>query len=128
LYCYDENGLKTRKTFCVHKLIGIYFIPNPENKKEIDHIDNNKLNNSISNLRWVTSSENKRNRRSSINETSPYVGISYDKSRNKWRYQISVNGKKHMKRFDTEREAAIKRDEFILDNELEYFKLNFVHI
>jgi hypothetical protein len=62
------------------------------------------------------------------NITSQYIGVGFDKSRNKWNYQIHFNGKKHMKRFNTEKEAAIKRDEFILDNNLEYFKLNFVHI
>lgn len=127
LYKYDEDGVKTRKTLSLHKLIAIHFIPNPENKPEVDHINNDKLDNSISNLRWVTSSENKRNTRSSKNSSSEYVGVDYDKSRNKWRYQINVNGKRYMKRFDTEREAAIKRDEFIIENKLEYFKLNLIN-
>lgn len=49
-------------TCLVHRLLGLTFIPNPENKPEIDHKDRDKTNNSISNLRWVTGSENKRNR------------------------------------------------------------------
>lgn len=127
---YDDDGVKTKKALVVHRLVAIHFIPNPENKREVDHINNDRLDNSISNLRWVSPSENMRNRSTTgqKNTTSEYMGISYDKARNKWKYQIHFDGKNHMKRFNTEKEAAIKRDEFILDNELEYFKLNFVHI
>lgn len=49
------------KRFYIHRLVAQAFLPNPENKPEIDHIDTNRTNNSISNLRWVTRSENNRN-------------------------------------------------------------------
>jgi len=46
------------KTFSLHKLLALAFIPNPKNAKCVNHIDGNKLNNSIENLEWCTSSEN----------------------------------------------------------------------
>lgn len=47
-----------RKHFRLHRLLAQTFIPNPENKRTVNHIDGNKLNNSLSNLEWATDSEN----------------------------------------------------------------------
>lgn len=45
----------------VHRAVAELFIDNPDNKKYVDHIDGNKHNNRIDNLRWVTASENNMN-------------------------------------------------------------------
>ena len=42
----------------VHRLLAKYFIPNPENKPHVNHIDGNPMNNSLDNLEWVTHLEN----------------------------------------------------------------------
>lgn len=51
-----KNGIGRRMT--VHRLVAISFIPNPLNKKEVNHISGNKHDNSVKNLEWVTRSEN----------------------------------------------------------------------
>lgn len=55
----DENGKFLRqKKANIHRLVAEAFIPNPNNLSDVDHIDRNKHNNSISNLRWVSRIEN----------------------------------------------------------------------
>lgn len=50
------NGKRER--YSVHRLVALCFIPNPDKKLEVNHIDGNKLNNDVSNLEWCTRSEN----------------------------------------------------------------------
>lgn len=52
----SHNG--KRKSYTVHRLVAEAFISNPLNKKTVNHIDGNKLNNDISNLEWSTEKEN----------------------------------------------------------------------
>lgn len=51
---YKDNK---REKVPIHRLVAEAFIPNPENKLTVDHIDGNRQNNSIDNLRWATYSE-----------------------------------------------------------------------
>lgn len=61
-YGYYCLGLRfegrKQKSYLVHRLIAKVFIPNPENKPQINHKDCNKTNNSIDNLEWCTKNEN----------------------------------------------------------------------
>ena len=51
---------KTKKNFHIHVLVARAFLPNPEGKREVNHIDGDKTNNCVENLEWVTGSENTR--------------------------------------------------------------------
>jgi hypothetical protein len=46
------------KGFRIHRIVAKTFIPNPENKPQVNHIDRNVLNNCVDNLEWCTNSEN----------------------------------------------------------------------
>jgi hypothetical protein len=96
----------------IHKLVLTTFEANPENKKCIDHIDNNRLNNELFNLRYATNQENSFNsiiRRDNISGTK---GISFHKQTNKWRARISINNKEiSLGLFDNIEDAKKARQE-----------------
>lgn len=53
---YNDEG--DRKNQSIHRSVAMLYVPNPENKPFVNHIDENKLNNHYTNLEWVTSNEN----------------------------------------------------------------------
>ena len=89
--CLNNNKIKHHKY--IHKLVAEAFLLNPENKKCVDHIDNNKQNNHLINLRFATAKENGQNRSINKNNTSGTKGVSWNKKAMKWTAQIKINGK-----------------------------------
>lgn len=77
----------------VHELVAKTFIHNPENKPCVDHINGNKLDNNVNNLRYATKRENSRNAKLSKANTSGVKGITFDKKSKKWLAQIMINGR-----------------------------------
>jgi len=104
-----------RKTFKIHRLIALHYIPNPNNYECVDHKDRNRQNNSIDNLRWVTKQMNCQNR--GVNNNNK-LGIS-NICRRKYGYEFKIvrNGKRHQKRFKTLEDAIKYKEEYL--NQLE---------
>lgn len=65
-------------TKLIHRLVAECFIPNPNNLREVDHIDRDKQNNHYTNLRWVSSSTNNKNKNAynRLNEKCIYLSES----------------------------------------------------
>ena len=84
----SRNG-KGKKIY-LHKEIAARMFGEEElDGMEVDHIDRNPLNNSRRNLRLVTHQQNCWNRSKGINNTSGVPGVSWDKSKHKWRVHIA---------------------------------------
>ena len=105
---------KVRHQIFVHRLVGTAFVPNPENKPQIDHLDRNKLNNNKDNLCWKTASENCLNRKITLlgtNTDERY--ISFDKNNKRYVYQKRLNNISLKKSFKTLEEAIAYRDNLL---------------
>jgi len=94
----ELNKHGKRKVFLLHRLLYTSFIGDIPECMEIDHINRDKLNNDLSNLRLVTRTENEQNKNNK--------GYYFHKPRQLWRAQISIDKKvKHLGWFKTEIEA-----------------------
>lgn len=87
LYLILYNDIN-KKTLRIHRSVAIHYIPNPNNYPEIDHINRNKKDNRIENLRWATRSMNMLNIGLKNSNTSGHKYIIFRKNRNKWMFQM----------------------------------------
>ena len=87
----------------LHRLLAEAFIPNPENKPTVDHIDRNPSNNDLSNLRWATHYEQHQNMTTTLQfETEDEKRLYVNKRQNDWRIRnkIYLAGAKELREID----------------------------
>lgn len=113
-----KNGKETK--FRIHRLLAQAYIPNIENKECIDHINRDKLDNRLENLRWATKYENSQNKNIYINNTSGEKNISYYKTQDTWKFKKTINKITIHKTFQTLEEAIEFKKQYFIDNNLEY--------
>ena len=105
---YKRITLNDNKHFKVHRLVALAFIPNPNNKSDVDHINNNRSDNRVENLRWSSHKENSQNRSTNKNNTSGVKRI--NKEGKRWRASIGYNNKLiHIGSYKTKEEAIEAR-------------------
>jgi hypothetical protein len=94
----NENG---KKTVLAHRVVAKQFIPNPNNLPLIDHIDRDRLNNNIDNLRWVSMRQNQLNRKDTKH---PYI---YKQNNKTYRVAIDINKQEVYSSCHTDLDQAI---------------------
>lgn len=86
--CFDQDGYikitltnpdRSQSTYRRARMIALTWIPNPENKPEIDHINTDRTDDRVENLKWVTSKENKQNPQTKINRSKVDYGFNRGK-------------------------------------------------
>jgi hypothetical protein len=103
---YILNG--KRKNYLVHRLVAKYFLANPENKSQVNHIDKNKLNNNFLNLEWVTPKENMKHHYDTggIKRNNQTYKGKFGKDHNR-SIQVICNGKTYGSISEASRETGI---------------------
>lgn len=93
--------------YYAHRLAYFYMTGIDPKEKDVDHKDNNGLNNKFDNLRLATRAQNNGNSRKIKKKSSKYKGVSYHKASQKWSAAIMVNYKRiHLCLYEKEEEAA----------------------
>jgi len=110
----------------VHRVIYERFKGQIPENMDIDHIDHEKTNNNIENLDVKSRRDNTSRRRIKKTNKSGFIGVHFHKNANKYQAKIKINGKtKHLGYFDKSIDAAMVRDQFVLDNKMINYSLNF---
>lgn len=105
-----------RKDMSVSRLVAVAFLPNLENLPEVDHINKERQDNRVCNLRWATKGLNRHNQSKKPGTSSIYRGVRWDKRNMRWVAQYKKDYKSyHIGRFISEREAAIAYNNKIIE-------------
>lgn len=128
-WCKNNDGYVVgkinRKSYRIHRYIMIIILGiELTHKQLVDHINNNKLDNTRDNLRVVTNSENSRNRQKQKNASSKYIGVCFAKDKNKWQTNIQINGKSLYAVYDNEIDAAWHYNLMVDKFDLKFSKKN----
>ena len=102
---------KKRAYYKIHRLIAIHFIPNPDNKPCIDHINRIRYDNRIENLRWVTNAENNQNK--SLHKNNKLKEQNISMNGKYFRFIKVSNGVTYQKYFKILEEAIEYRDNYM---------------
>jgi len=112
-YVYYGLSLKGRlRGVAAHRLVAMAFLDGISEGLQVDHIDGNRSNNHVSNLRFATRQENARNRSATTGSHSRFLGVAKDRWRpGRWKASIEVNmddERRHLNlgHYRTEEEAA----------------------
>jgi len=109
-------------TFRNHRLVALYFINNPFNKTDVNHINSNKSDNNIINLEWATRLENMCHfQLKNSKKTSKFTGVCFNKKEKHFEAYIMINTKSIClgRRFKTEEEAYEARCNYEKNNNIE---------
>ena len=101
------------KRIGIHRIVATTFLENPEEKLEVDHINRDKTDNRLENLRWATRSENVQNTGIRSDNTTGYKYISYNKKSNRYTFQKRQGENRVWESFATLDEAIKFSDEFL---------------
>ena len=102
------------KKFLFHRLLATAFIPNPENKPYIDHINGIKDDNRLENLRWVTPSENQRGFRKDRGKFAIITKGGIIKTKYGWIWRYCMNGKRKSKTMKSKEDLEKYRKEKLI--------------
>lgn len=133
----DTNGRRQmeftlggkRQSIFHHKLVWWYHNGDVPVGLVIDHKDGNPLNNTISNLRLATPSQNSWNRKSNLGSATPYKGVSFHKRMKTTPYVMRVQrkGRSIAKYYNTAEEAALAYNMYAHAMDGEFAKLNNIY-
>ena len=122
--------IEDKKYKNVHRMVCEAFHESDGVRNSVDHIDGDRKNNHVGNLRWATVSENNANKEKRSGKcTSSYKGVSWNKRKEAWQVQFSFKKKRYFQGYfkrEQELDAAKAYNEGVVRVAGDFFKLNDV--